>query len=530
MGPAGAMTTREYPDLTVEQRPQRPLSLVCVRFSGDFEHNFAVSESVADPINEVVVVDNRGNLFFENLSAAIEAGIERSTCDLIAIVHEDVLLPRGWQATLEASLEELERHDPDWAVAGAGGWTDRGRLIAHLSDPRGYHRTLGDRAFRRIARIDEQLILMRREGRLRFDTDLPSIHNIGHDLANQAAQQGRRSYVVNAPTIHKYADEEGKPILSRRDSPKIVDRRTLAHRADRACSDEYVLHKWPGDPIVGGRHHGLTEIPVEPCDEEPPGLDSPIVLLAKGGGGSRVLSGLASDLGLFVGNEVSEAGDAMELVLPIYKIVLTRYRRHAPWQMEARRGELRAAACRMLIDGGAPALWGFKLPESLLVLDEIASIFPNARFLHMIRDPLATCLRRTHMTARLDNQIGRVTLPAAYRWCGRPVEQVLDDPPALHMAFTTMHQLTLALEQQDGMSDARFGTFRFEDLFDDHAAVAAGVLSWLGPAAGGFDETHFVTRLDPSRAAARAADVEEPVVREVESLLDGLRRRLGYVG
>ena len=38
------------------------------------------------------------------------------------------------------------------------------------------------------------------------------------------------------------------------------------------------------------------------------------------------------------------------------------------------------------------------------------------------------------MTARLDNHIGRVTLPLGYRYSGLDVATILSDSPALHMA------------------------------------------------------------------------------------------------
>ncbi len=522
------MSTRQLPIIDLRGEPSRSISFVCVRFSDDFLHNLARSPCVSRPGNELLAVENAGNVSFETLSAAIESGVERATGDLIAVVHEDVLLPEGWQLAAERSLDALERHDPSWAIAGVAGWTPDGKIQGHWSDPRVYRNLLGSRPFLEVARIDEQLILMPRDRRLRFDVELPSIHNIGHDLALQAAAKGSRCYVVNAPTIHKYARADGAPILTAEDSPKIAARSSYTHRADRACSDEYFLNKWPGvNPL--GVPPGAVASEESGRTDEVPGLDGPVVLLARGGGGSRLLSALARDLGIFTGTDLNPAGDTLELVLPIYKFVLTLYRRHAPWQIRARRAELRLAANEMLARGKDVDLWGFKLPESLLIVDQIAEVFPRARFVHMVRDPLATCLRRTHMTARLDNQVGQAALLAAYRWLGRPVASILSDPPAMNMAVTTRHQISLVLRHASSLPAERYGEIRFEDLFRDHSRVHDDVAEWLGaPTSGGAPGGSLGALLDPARASARPAELPAPELAEIEGVLSELRRQLGY--
>jgi hypothetical protein len=536
--PAPENSAREYPAIDVTRTAQRPISFVCVRYSDEFLHNANRSECVHSGLNEVVVVENQGNVSFENLSSALIDGLSRCSHDLVAILHEDVLLPRGWQGTLEYSLKALEKEDPDWGLVGSVGWSKDGLLRGHWSDPNGYRNELRGDQFCEVFRLDEQILILRRGSPLKFDPLLPSIHNIGHDLALKVRSLGHRTYVVDAPTIHKYADVQGKIITLPSDSEKIRGRSTFTYCADRAVSDAYIRHVWPGEALVGvnppvttarlrAAGHGRREVG--------PG---PIVLLARGGGGSRLLSGLAEDLGIFLGNDLNPAGDSLDLVLPIYELVLTKLRRHVGWQLERCRTELRSAAQGMVQDSQPRALWGFKLPESILVIDEILTVFTGARVLHMVRDPLATCLRRTHMTARLDNAIGQAALVAAYKALGYSPRKILEDSDRLRMAITTRHQLSGALEVCRRLPAERYLEFRFEDLFLDVAGVQDTVKSWLRAGLSPEERACLESRaasskslensLDQERASSRI-DVECDEARlELLNVLSPIRSSLGY--
>ena len=523
--PDAAPTERQLPSLPAGRPPTRPLSIVTVHFSGDLEHNLLRSPCVADPLNQLVRVDNVGNIHFDTLSQAIQSGMDRACHDLVAVVHEDVLLPDGWQQALEAALAELEAVDPEWGLAGSVGWREDGCLAGHFSDPGGYRQLFDGCRHAEVVRLDEQLLLMRRSRPLPLDPQLPSIHNLGRDLPLAARTLGRRTYVLDAPTIHKYADSQGRPILNRDDSPKIRARSSYAWRADYACSADYVRHKWPQIGALPLAPAAVTAPAATPAT-----LDRPVVLLARGGGGSRLLSDLARDAGLFIGNDVNVSGDALELVLPTYKALLNRHHRHPDWQRAAGVLELRDTAARMLDRAGAPAMWGFKLPESLLVLEEILQAFPDARFVHLVRDPLATCLRRTHMTARVDNQIGQAALPAAYRYFGRPTAEIHTDAPALHMALTSRHQIETALDLLDGLAPERSLQLRYEELLADPAAAVVRAARWIhgrdDPSVLG---STLLREVDPGRAARTASTFAPEVEAEVAAWLAPLRFRLGYV-
>jgi hypothetical protein len=200
--------SRRYPNLPEEGETRLPLSFVTVRCSDELEQNLMRSYCVRDPRNEVIVVDNRDDVFFESLSQAFLSGIESARHEIVVLVHEDVLLLPGWQAEFERSLSELERFDPEWGLLGAAGCTFDGAPKGHWSDPHTYSNHFGNRRFDEVAHIDEHIMMLRRSDGALLDPLLPSIHNIGQDMAFTLRSRCRRIYVVDAPTVHKYADAE----------------------------------------------------------------------------------------------------------------------------------------------------------------------------------------------------------------------------------------------------------------------------------------------------------------------------------
>jgi len=128
--------------------------------------------------------------------------------------------------------------------------------------------------------------------------------------------------------------------------------------------------------------------------------------------------------------------------------------------------DLRNSASSMLEKAGWPKPWGFKLPESTLILPDLHSAFPNARFVWFARDPKATVLRRSHMTGRLDNEIGRASVAAAYDYIGRPRDAILTDTPLVHMAITTRHQTDLLDDFFARLPPERSLRLSFEDTVE----------------------------------------------------------------
>jgi hypothetical protein len=99
-------------------------------------------------------------------------------------------------------------------------------------------------------------------------------------------------------------------------------------------------------------------------------FEGAVLLTGRGGAGTRLLSQLAVDAGVFIGNEVNRSGDSTEWTELTYRMVAdVGGQRNLPSGSRYRR-EIRATAERIVAaaPGGHSGRWGLKLPELMLVL------------------------------------------------------------------------------------------------------------------------------------------------------------------
>jgi hypothetical protein len=120
----------------------------------------------------------------------------------VVFVHQDVFLPGTWERELVASLEALERTDPEWGVAGVFGVSADGRRHGCV-----YSHGLGVIGTRprgpvAVRTLDEIVLIVRKSSGLRFDDALPHFHLYGTDICLRAADSGRACYVIPAFCIH----------------------------------------------------------------------------------------------------------------------------------------------------------------------------------------------------------------------------------------------------------------------------------------------------------------------------------------
>jgi hypothetical protein len=218
--------------------------------------------------------------------------------------------------------------------------------------------------------------------------------------------------------------------------------------------------------------------------DSPENLDGPVILLGRGGSGTRMLSMLSVQLGVFLGNVLNESLDSVEWVETLYDLAVevttsgvpARSARDLYW-----RERLREHAAGVLTSGKCPwtALWGWKLPETILAMGPVLRAFPRARVVHLVRHPVTSSLRRTHMTSRTDNRIGRTVLPAAYRSCGLDPDDIARDEPYIHNAVTWAFQVGAAVGILRTMNAASL-VLRYEDLCADPVQAQATVAQFLG--------------------------------------------------
>lgn len=258
-------------------------------------------------------------------------------------------------------------------------------------------------------------------------------------------------------------------------------------------------------------------------------LDDPVVLLGRGGSGTRLLAQLGAANGVFIGNDVNVSGDSLEWVDDVYALAIECVtsgvergsERDAFWRSALVQ---RAHAVLNAAGRDADAPWGWKLPETMLVLPQILRTFPRARIVHLIRHPVSSALRRSHLTSRADNAIGRAVLAAAYDACGLDQNIAADDEECVRNAVTWEFQMRGALDALAALpAGARLLQLRYEDVCADPAAALDRVAAFLGLPA-------------PDRSSAPVIDAlrSNPVVDDGEraarvwALCGATAARLGY--
>jgi sulfotransferase family protein len=252
---------------------------------------------------------------------------------------------------------------------------------------------------------------------------------------------------------------------------------------------------------------------------------APVLLTGRGGSGTRLLSQLAEEIGIFIGNRVNETGDSMEWVDLIYRIA-----EEAVDSLELPSGsrwrrEIRARANRIeyLALPRQSRLWGLKLPEIMLVLPLLVDAFPQAKVVHLTRHPVSSSLRRTHVTSMLANPLGAAVLPAAYRYSKREVGSIATDEEYLHNACSWNFQVARVTRYaREALDRESYLEISYEALCTEPSRVVALVRSFLGCPGGGATSI----AVEPSRTGSWDAD--DPRVDMIWDICGETAAFLGY--
>jgi hypothetical protein len=149
---------------------------------------------------------------------------------------------------------------------------------------------------------------------------------------------------------------------------------------------------------VGGAAVGCAEESSRACEggrqlDEIAGalepLGAPVIAFSASHSGSRVLALLLGQLGVFMGSNLNDSEDSVD----VFDLVRHLVEAHAPdFSKLFRNGDptlrarVLAAFSAHLADRPADRRWGWKLPETSHVMPVMARLFPRARCIHLVRD------------------------------------------------------------------------------------------------------------------------------------------------
>lgn len=221
--------------------------IVAVNDAEELRANLLSSPVARSREHEWLLVENTGNARHESISRLYHEAMLEARHDLVFFVHQDVLLPEGWQERMFTALEDLERRDPKWGVLGAVGALPpapgtQKQLRGHWCDPSGYWR-LGPLPAE-VDSLDEQWLGLRKRHGLSFDSKMPGFHCYGIDISLAARDRGMKSYAIDAFVWHKHRDSSGYLVSRREDSAKIRRRWSDEFMEEFQPGADYVERKW----------------------------------------------------------------------------------------------------------------------------------------------------------------------------------------------------------------------------------------------------------------------------------------------
>jgi hypothetical protein len=173
---------------------------------------------------------------FRTAADALNDGIERAENNLIACVHQDVILPVTWMSSFLAGLGQVESLGVPVGVVGCWGITSEGEKAGHVyhRDRQLFPRKPGDNGNRgamslpmRVQTLDELLIAFRKSTGLRFDPALPSFFGYAVDLCLEAEARGFQNFSIDCPCVHQTVDQRGI-------------------RKELFLSEMFLMNKWKG--------------------------------------------------------------------------------------------------------------------------------------------------------------------------------------------------------------------------------------------------------------------------------------------
>ena len=253
-------------------------------------------------------------------------------------------------------------------------------------------------------------------------------------------------------------------------------------------------------------------------------LNSPVIITGRGGSGTRLLSKLMQDLNLFLGNEINSTGDSTQWVGPVYDLVINEISLKNNNFEQKHIDRLRANAKNILSSGKfSSGLWGFKLPETMLCLPELLKAFPNAKIIHLVRHPVSISLRRSHMTSRLGNPVGKTVLNNAYKFFNLDVHAIEDKEDYFNNAVSWAYQLEQVLTfVENDLSYSNYLQVKFENLIDHAEEALLSICEFLDISAQAVPELFIdAQRLNHIHEASKEVD-------EIWALCGKAASHMGY--
>jgi hypothetical protein len=129
--------------------------------------------------------------------------IKSSTIEsYIILCHQDVLIDRGDNFEhLVDLLEELDKYDPKWAIAGNAGINSNYEIVANITDPCNTPKWIG-KLPHPVYSLDENFLVIKTTANISTSKELKGFHFYGTDLCLSALTNKQTCYVIDFHLTH----------------------------------------------------------------------------------------------------------------------------------------------------------------------------------------------------------------------------------------------------------------------------------------------------------------------------------------
>jgi hypothetical protein len=242
---------------------------------------------------------------------------------------------------------------------------------------------------------------------------------------------------------------------------------------------------------------------------------APVVIGATGGSGTRVVARIARVTGLYIGDDLNPAEDALP-VAEYYDRWINPYLWRDRHSLPDPEPQMRAELDELLERHRAPAdggRWGWKEPRSIYILDFLARSLPGMRFVHVVRDGRDVAFSKNQNQPRKHGE--------AFLGSEAPEP---DAPPRAIELWSAVN--VRAADVGEGQLGERYMRIRYEDLCADPEPVVADALHFLGLEG---DPAELAELVEPPPTLGRWRELDPAVARELEGIGAPGLRRFGYL-
>lgn len=249
----------------------------------------------------------------------------------------------------------------------------------------------------------------------------------------------------------------------------------------------------------------------------------PVVLMGRGHSGTRVLAWMCVHLGVKLGTSGPHIeGDPDDVTFTNKIKALAARNLDVTSPDRVREGALRrfmSAVTAYYRGLGRPTgMWGWKFPETYLIAPYVARTFPNAKYLHLVRDGRDLAFK-SHLTDNPRHRVGRAVVSAC---------DALGLPDHLRAAASWAYQVDRFDAFRAQLPASNVMDIRFEDLCTNPRPIAERLSAFLGVPMTEACRAYAETGIDTLKVA-QYQDADPRLVDEVEQRIAATLRRYRYL-